>query len=600
MTAGAAPQRRNLWILLGVLLAVTVGRIWWNLPQLREWQFPDPDDAMRLLQVRDWLGGQSWFDVTQYRLNPPAGAPMHWSRLIDLPIAAVILIARPFLGAQGAEMAALIVVPTITLGVAMLLVYRIAAKLMDDRAALLAAAAAPASLGALTQMRLMRIDHHGWQIVLCLAAALAVLDPRPRRSALVAGAAMAVWLNISIEALPFAAALGAWFGLNWLADPKATARLKTYTASLAAASALLFAGTHWPSAWTSLPHDALNIAHLGAFEAAAIGCWLVVRPGIADWKMRFAALAVAGACSAGALFAIDPHFLQAPFASLDPIVHKIWYDGIKEGLPVWRLPWEDGATALSQPLVGLVGAVIAILTCPADRRRSWHAYTFLLAASTLTSVSVIREATSASMMSLPGTAYLCLIALDRARSVSLMPARVLATVAALLVMTPAYALPTAVAPQSKEGVHEASSNDACVKRSEVARLSALPPSNLAVPLDITPAILAATRHRAVGSGHHRNVTGIRDMILLFVRPPDQGFGILQRRHIDYVVFCPRTAEALWWADNGPRGLAAMLNDNHAPAWLQPVDVAGLHALKVWRVRKEMVAAQTMNGAVNSL
>ena len=84
-------------------------------------RFPDPDDAMRLLQVRDWLAGQSWFDVTQYRLNLPFGAPMHWSRLVDLPIAAVILLFRPIFGADGGETAALIIVPLLTLGAAMLL-----------------------------------------------------------------------------------------------------------------------------------------------------------------------------------------------------------------------------------------------------------------------------------------------------------------------------------------------------------------------------------------------------------------------------------------------------------------------------------------------
>ena len=30
------------------------------------------DDAMRLVEVRDFLAGQGWFDLTQYRLGPPA------------------------------------------------------------------------------------------------------------------------------------------------------------------------------------------------------------------------------------------------------------------------------------------------------------------------------------------------------------------------------------------------------------------------------------------------------------------------------------------------------------------------------------------------
>ena len=34
----------------------------------------DTDDNMRISQVRALLAGQDWFDLRQYRLNPPAGA----------------------------------------------------------------------------------------------------------------------------------------------------------------------------------------------------------------------------------------------------------------------------------------------------------------------------------------------------------------------------------------------------------------------------------------------------------------------------------------------------------------------------------------------
>src|SRR5579872_6829055 len=61
------------------------------------------DDAMRLAQVRDLLAGQSWYDLTQWRMNVPFGLPMHWSRLIDAPIAGLILLFRQFLAPQPAE-----------------------------------------------------------------------------------------------------------------------------------------------------------------------------------------------------------------------------------------------------------------------------------------------------------------------------------------------------------------------------------------------------------------------------------------------------------------------------------------------------------------
>src|SRR5207248_4249289 len=101
---------------------------------LAQGTFPDPDDIMRLLQVRDWLGGQSWFDVTQYRVNGTQGVQMHWSRLVDVPIAAVILVARAFVGSDRAEVVALVVVPLATLGITMALVHRIGLKLLTNRA----------------------------------------------------------------------------------------------------------------------------------------------------------------------------------------------------------------------------------------------------------------------------------------------------------------------------------------------------------------------------------------------------------------------------------------------------------------------------------
>jgi hypothetical protein len=136
------------------------------------------------------------------------------------------------------------------------------------------------------------------------------------------------------------------------------------------------------------------------------------------------------------------------------------------------------------------------------------------------------------------------------------------------------------------------SSDACVTRPQLLKLNTLPPSNLAVPLDITPAILASTPHRAIASGYHRNGSGIHDVIVLFAGRLTQAREILARRNIDYVVICPNAPESIRWANHGPGGLASMLNAGRSPDWLQPVPIPGLRGLKVWRVRKDMIASPT--------
>jgi len=52
---------------------------------------PDPDDYMYLTQVLDWVKGQGWYDNIQRRLDFPTGTPIHFSRLVQLPLAAGIV-----------------------------------------------------------------------------------------------------------------------------------------------------------------------------------------------------------------------------------------------------------------------------------------------------------------------------------------------------------------------------------------------------------------------------------------------------------------------------------------------------------------------------
>ena len=36
-------------------------------------QFADTDDAMQLVEMRNWRAGQGWFDMTVTRMDPPIG-----------------------------------------------------------------------------------------------------------------------------------------------------------------------------------------------------------------------------------------------------------------------------------------------------------------------------------------------------------------------------------------------------------------------------------------------------------------------------------------------------------------------------------------------
>ena len=299
---------------------------------------------------------------------------MHWSRLVDIPIAAVILIARPFVGQHGAETAALIVVPLLTLGIAMLLVHRIAYKLMGTPAALLAVLATPASLGAMKQMRIMRIDHHGWQIVLALVGdarrarrAPAPIGNRRRRR----DGAVVQHLDRSaavrrrarrLVRLPVARAIAA-----------AGERLKSYLAALAGASLLLFGVTHAPSTWLSHPHDVLNVAHLAGFTVAALAAISRSRRRSSTSGSGSRGLPAFGVAAVAAMFAVDPHFLRGPSRRSIRWSRRI---GTRASTRACRCGGWRGAMSragFAQPLVGLLGALVAIRMTAGEQRNGWIA-----------------------------------------------------------------------------------------------------------------------------------------------------------------------------------------------------------------------------------
>jgi len=89
----------------------------WNwgalLPVIRNGELPGPDDFLRLHQVMNWMNGQGWYDLKLYRMFPPAGGDIHWSRIVDVPIAGLIWFFDNFTTPQTAARLASITWPTV-------------------------------------------------------------------------------------------------------------------------------------------------------------------------------------------------------------------------------------------------------------------------------------------------------------------------------------------------------------------------------------------------------------------------------------------------------------------------------------------------------
>src|SRR5437660_9233532 len=182
------------WKLVTLLcwLAFCAWSIFENWTQIRWFGLGDTDDNMRIMQVRALLHGQGWYDLRNYRMNPPFGANIHWSRLVDLPIAGLILALRPFLGGAGAERWAVAMAPMLPY---LLLLYSVgltARRLLGPTAYLLAFCGLFFAQSNNGMFAPERIDHHGWQLALLALSVASIADRSKVRGGILLGVSSAL------------------------------------------------------------------------------------------------------------------------------------------------------------------------------------------------------------------------------------------------------------------------------------------------------------------------------------------------------------------------------------------------------------------------
>lgn len=580
------------WSMLAVTMIIV------NFKLIAMMRFGDPDDALRLLQVRDLLAGQSWFDVHQYRVAAPEGVPMHWSRLVDVPIAGMILLLRPLLGTASAEQVTAVVVPLLTLLCAMALIGRLAARWFNDEVVGLSGLMVGLAPPVLCQFTPLRIDHHGWQIVLALAALSGLHAKDARRGALVIGLALAALLAISIEGLPLTALFLGICALRGLRNP--ASRFDWFsgaTASLALGSAAIFLCTR--GTYDLVTHcDAISPVHLAMLAWIAAGAAALRFATPRSLPGQIGALALIGAGAGVILLGAAPECRGGAFVMLDPLVKRFWYDSVQEGMPFWHTSPPLAAAILAGPLVGIIGTLwIWRSARDASSRMLWFDHLLLLTGAWLIGLVVARASATALVFAAVPSAALILQGVYRLRSVAILPRLggyivVISMLAPGLPVVMAMAAAAPLTANSTSGKLEKSVAGVTLGALSISQcrydvaghaLDRLPAVDIFAPLDIGPDLIVRTHDRVVATGHHRGAAGMHDVIAAFMAPAEQAHALIRKRHTALVVVCPDIYEPSVYAARAPGGLMADLLKDRPPHWLQPVDIAPGSHIKFWRV-----------------
>ena len=542
---------------------------------------------MRIMQVRAWLHGQGWYDLRNYRMNPPAGANIHWSRLVDLPIAGLILGLRPWLGGAAAERWAVAIAPLLPYLLLLFSLALTARRLLGATAYPLAFLALFFAGSANGMFMPERIDHHGWQLALLALGISAIADPKRVRGGLALGIATALSLAIGLEMLIYLALACAAMVLFWVDDAAERERLRAYAVALGGGTAFAFlvfaSNDNWNAVCDALSPVWLSDALIGS-ALLFILAWLPP----ADWKRRLL-LALGAGLIVAAFHALTwPHCLQR-LEGVSPEVERLWLSHVKEARPVWMHGWRIATLVVAVPITGTVGWALTIWL----RRKDAEARRRVIGAAAPGIVAGLlllwqtRTGPAAQMMAVVGGAAIIWFLLPRFWRSSSSVARVLGATLVFLVGAGAAVplvldfIPEAKAKQRDQQIGRA--NRLCGTMWGLRPVALQPRGVVITFVDLGPRLIAVTHHDAITGPYHRNGQQIADVMNFWRGSADQAHALAAKYHANYVLSCPNSSTTTIFMAEAPKGFYAQLQRGQAPKWLAPVALPKDSPYRMWKV-----------------
>ncbi len=573
-----------------IVLLVWLGFCGWYVfdkwAQIRWFALGDTDDNMRIMQVRALLHGQDWFDLRQYRLNPPYGANIHWSRLVDLPIAGLILGLRPFLGGAAAERWAVAIAPLLPYLLLLFSLSLTARRLIHPLSyplALLALFFAGSTNGMFMPER---IDHHGWQLALLALSIAAIADPKRVRGGLVLGISSALSLSIGLEMIIYLALAGSAMVLMWVADPDERERLGAYAVALAGGCTLGFLAfasyVNRAPVCDALSPVWLSDALLGGALMYGLA-WL--SPG--DWKRRLVLAVVAGAAIAGFHALMWPHCLQR-LEGVSPEVDRLWLSHVKEARPVYMHGWRIALLVVALPVTGAIGWLLLIWM----RRKDVRLPAVIAAAVPSLAASLLllwqtRTGPASQMMAVVGAAALAWFLVPFFWRSKQPAVRVLGGVLAILLGAGAVVpfvlnfIPEKPATTREQAIGKA--NRLCASMWGLRPIAFQPKGMVFTYVDLGPRLIAVTHHDSVTGPYHRNGQQIADVMNFWRGDEAQAHRLAAKYRSNYVLSCPGSSTTTIFMSETPKGFYGQLQRGQVPKWLRPIALPKDSPFRMWKV-----------------
>lgn len=542
--------------------------------------FGDADDATRLVEVRALLRGRGWFDLVEPRFAPPMGLDLHWSRLIDAPIAILLTVFSFLFGPTTGEIITRTIWPVATFVPAAFCWTKIAERLGGSAAMWAAAVLAPLSGAMFQEFEPGRIDHHNAQIALVAGMMLACLHAQRPRAAAIMGALCGVSLAIGFETAPVIVWAGGVIAVRFAWSKDNAPAALAFGLALAGATTAAFLIQTPPPLWLRTGCDALAFNGLAGAVAAGLALAGAARLAPKTQLMRLGLVAVAGALGVAALVGLHPSCIHGPYADMDPRINAVWLSRVSEARSLLQVFASQPLMAISISAVPAAALVLSIARLRRNFDAGLLALTVLLAMTFAVGLIQVRGMALATAIAIP-LAAVCFTGLPQVTRLRPLFAGLVVGVLANSTILGAFLGAVAPARVLAREQHGEADIQACLTNEAFAGLQRLPAGVVMADLDAGPRILVLTPHSAVAAAYHRIGAQIFDSMTIFAGSPGEAETKVARNHADYVALC---RSGVFAAEAKPGSFGYGLLHSGQPAWLEPIAVRdGAYAL--FKVKK---------------
>ncbi len=573
-----------LWCALGV--AVFAALVFWFDPGRLVNSLGDTDDATRLIEVRELLSGAPWFDMTLSRFGGAYPLVSHWSRLIDLPIAALLSGFELFLPPANAEIAVRALWPLIVLLAFVYLLARESEIRGGRAAALISIVLTVTCIIGIVQFLPGRIDHHNAIIlgtvvgILLLARSFDDADAGWGAGVMLGFATAIGYEALALTAATLAAAMlyGALPGRSLLGPSRAAV---TFAATLAIALAL----TTSPNALFVSHCDVLswNLVLLAGLSALGVTVIQAFEDELGA-PAKIGLLAVTGALASSAFFLAEPACLGGPFGQVDPELFPIWLGDVSETQSMLSLGKQLPLLGGMALIYFAAGAYCGLRMTATDRDQGLR---FLLLAFVIAvplSLWQIKLLPYATFLPIP------LIAASLGRPPRNKQAPLTRKGIALIGLITLVGvgvggwLVLVVAASSSNRVKETLKPvQDCQSTAALAPLAELPKGLAVADVNLGPYIVALTDLDVLSAPYHRLDKSIIEAHEILHGAPAEAEKRLRSVGARYVVTCAGLDSTTQQGKPNADALQTLLFAAKPPAFLSPVPLAAKTPLKVWRV-----------------